>query len=83
MNAMQKRSLLLTLNCDANTAYVSGKPSPYLTSSQSDMAWRIGLWKRERGMTAPKDIAPSRGYTWLVDDMKVSFANGSNPERIA
>jgi len=66
----------------AINAYTNGGESPYLQSSNSDRAWRIGLWKKATGKAAPKAIKPSRGHTWIVDDMKVSFGQNEVIERI-
>lgn len=64
-------------------AYEYGTPSLFLKTSNLDMAHRIGLWLRETGRSMPHGVRPSRGYSWHVNDMIVSYANSSErPERI-
>lgn len=82
MSALAKKARLASLLLVAATAYQSGRPSGYLASSDCDMAHRIGLWLRETGRSAPQSVEPGRGYTWRVNGLLLSFANGSVPERI-
>jgi hypothetical protein len=58
-------------------------PSPYLYSSNSYYAYRIGQWLQQTGRSAPRDVRASRGYTFHVNDMKVLFNGNAQIERIA
>lgn len=41
--------------------------NPYLWSSESYDAFRLGNWWRWMGYRYPEGIAKSRGYTWKLD----------------
>jgi hypothetical protein len=45
--------------------------SPYLRTSNSDAAWRIGAWRRKHFMPAPSGVRASRGDFYHVDGGKV------------
>jgi hypothetical protein len=57
--------------------------APYLYSSNSYYAYRIGQWLQQTGRSAPRDVRASRGYTFHVNNMKVQFHDNAQIERIA
>lgn len=62
------------------------RSNPYLYTSNSSDAWRIGQWLRQTGRTMPRDVRPSRGHTFHVNGMKVriNYIQGCTKiERIA
>ena len=82
--AMAKRAREASNLCTAATAYVSGNPSPWLSTSESDMAHKVGLWLKSTGKTAPRYVEFGRGYTVRCNDMVLSFKDDSaQPVRIA
>lgn len=60
---MNNNSEYLTI---AQQAYQSGSPSPYMMSSNYDMAHLVGLWARDHNIT-PLEVKPSRGYIWILN----------------
>lgn len=75
------------LKSEAMLGYTnSDHKSPFLSTSNSDSAWHIGQWLKQTHRSAPRDVRPSRGDTFHVNDMKVriTWAPGrTNIERIA
>lgn len=81
--AMQKKAREASNLCTAATAYASGRVSPWIASSESDMAHKVGLWLRNTGRTAPRYIEFGRGYKVRCNDMVLSFKDSNDmPERI-
>ena len=68
-------------NAIAQMAYDSGAESPFILSSNNDMAHRVGIFARLHGIY-PHEIKPSRGYTWILNrNLEVTFTkNSQDPE---
>jgi hypothetical protein len=58
------------LTAEAHQGYdaPAGARSPYLSTSDSDAAWRIGRWMAEAGNPRPREVRAGRGYSYWVDD---------------
>lgn len=54
----------------------SGTKSPYLATSNNDMAWQCGAWLKRTGRAPPHDVRPGRGYDFHVNGMLVTFKLG-------
>jgi hypothetical protein len=87
MTAMQKQAYNASLLCGAATAYVSGRPSPYIKSSPADMAYRTGLWLHANGFAPPSAVRAGRGYRIVAksgpSEVVLDFgADSESPKRI-
>ena len=56
---------------------------PYLYSSASFIAWRLGAWFQDTGRPQPRAVRMSRGYTIRASDMLFRWeASTSHFERL-
>jgi hypothetical protein len=58
------------------------KACPHYTTSPAGMAWLVGVWLKNTGRSAPRDVRMSRGYTIHANDMLLSVDNVNAIERI-
>lgn len=47
--------------------------NPFLWSSASHIAFRVGQWLNETGRSAPRNARMSRGYSFRCNDMVISW----------
>lgn len=60
------------LKSEAMLGYVNaGATCPFLATSNCASAWHIGAWLQRTHRTEPRDVRPSRGDTFHVNNMKV------------
>lgn len=55
---------------------------PYISSSNSSMAWHVGRWLNTSGRPAPREVRASRGYTMRANDMLLDVSDVQRIERL-
>ena len=66
---------------DGFTADGKGK-SAFVYSSENDMAWTLGKWMCDNGMSSPGNVRMSRGYSLWASDMLFDVKDYMNIQRI-
>lgn len=83
---MSKRTTDLTREARLGYAAAPEETSPFLRSSPSDAAWRVGAWLRKTFRSPPSGVRTGRGDLVHVNNMQVKLCWDYDPvtiERIA
>jgi hypothetical protein len=73
------------LTIEASAGYASdmtGVANPFLATSPSWYAYRLGEYLKRTGRTLPRDVRMGRGYQIHANDMLFSFDNRNAITRV-